>query len=69
MANVISIDRRGFLGRTVAALAAVGTANVTAIAATRPAAAEDRRDKCWAQLILGLPLARSIARLTKDAAV
>jgi hypothetical protein len=34
----LTIGRRGFLGRTVAALAAAGTANVTAIAATRPAA-------------------------------
>jgi len=31
-------SRRGFLGRTVAAFAAAGAANVTAMAATRPAA-------------------------------
>jgi hypothetical protein len=33
------------------------------------AAAEDRHDKHWAQLILGLPLARSIERPSKGAAV
>jgi hypothetical protein len=30
------------------------------------AAAEDGYDKCWSKLILGLPLAQSIARLTRD---
>lgn len=39
MNQPLTIGRRGFLGRTVAALAAAGTANVAAIAATRPAAA------------------------------
>jgi hypothetical protein len=43
MANVTSIARRAFLGRTVAALAAAGAANVTAIAATRPAAVVTER--------------------------
>lgn len=36
MNHPLAIGRRGFLGRTVAALAAAGAANVTAIAATRP---------------------------------
>jgi hypothetical protein len=39
MSETLTIGRRGFLGRTVAALAAAGTANVTAIAATRPPSA------------------------------
>jgi hypothetical protein len=39
MSEVLSIGRRGFLGRTVAALAAATTANVAALATTRPAAA------------------------------
>jgi hypothetical protein len=33
------------------------------------AAAEDGHDKCWSTMILGLPLARSVARLTQGAAV
>lgn len=36
MSAPLAIGRRGFLGRTVAALAAAGAVNVTAIAATRP---------------------------------
>jgi len=39
MSQPITIARRGFLGRTVAALAAATTANVAAIATTRPAGA------------------------------
>jgi hypothetical protein len=47
MANVTSIARRAFLGRTVAALAAAGAANVTAIAATRPAAVVTERPQLF----------------------
>jgi hypothetical protein len=43
MTNITSIARRAFLGRTVAALAAAGAANVTAVAATRPASVATER--------------------------
>src|SRR5437879_3839783 len=43
MSEHLTIGRRGFLGRTVAALAAISTTSVTAIAAAGPAAVVTER--------------------------